>query len=244
VGLPKADRPERLLAAVNQAVNNVLERETGWRELFWDREGRQLVLQHPVHGQLPLDFLSDGVRTTVALVADAAHRCARLNPHLGENAAKETPGLLLVDEVDLHLHPEWQQSIVRMLRTAFPRLQLVLTTHSPQVLSTVEAHSIREIGIHDGTGEVSIPPIQTQGVGSEDVMASVMHVDSRPDLPQTQWLSEYRALVHAGEHESAAGKSLWARLVEHFGPEHPVMIDIDTFRRLQDFKRENNIPLN
>ena len=243
VGIQKADRPERLIAAVNQAVNDVLEPETGWRELFWDQDDGQLILQHPDHGQLPLDFLSDGVRTTVALVADVAHRCARLNPHLGEDAARHTSGLLLIDEIDLHLHPEWQQSIVRMLRTAFPNLQIILSTHSPQVLSTVEAKSIRLIELRNGVGDVDTPSVQTQGVKSSDVMAKLMDVDPRPDIPPTEWLSNYRALVQVGDQESPNGQELWTKLINHFGDDHPLLIELDTVRRLQDFKRANNIPL-
>lgn len=243
-GVHKADRGELLLAAVNRAVDSVLEQETGWHGLIWDTGSAALMLTHPIHGQLPVDFLSDGVRNTVAIVADLAHRCARLNPHLGVEAAKETPGLLLIDEVDLHLHPEWQQLIVPALRTAFPNLQLILSTHSPQVLSTVEARSIRQIGLHDGAGYVSTPPLQTQGIQSADVLAKVMDVNPRPDVRQAQWLSNYRALVQVGDQDTEAGQALWTRLVEHFGLDHPVLLEINTIRRLQDFKRANNIPLN
>ena len=96
------------------------------------------MVEHPEYGRLPLSSLSDGVRNMIALIADIAHRCARLNPHLSEEAARQTPGVLLIDEVDMHLHPRWQQLVVDLLRKAFPSLQIILSTHSPHVLSTVE----------------------------------------------------------------------------------------------------------
>ena len=140
-----------LLAAVQKATRVVLE-PTGWCELDWDFEKKSLVVGHRDYGRLPLSALSDGVRNMVALIADIARRCASLNPHLSEEAAQLTPGVLLIDEVDMHLHPRWQQLIVDLLRKAFPAMQMILTTHSPHVLSTVDKESIRVIRLQDGRG--------------------------------------------------------------------------------------------
>ena len=60
------------------------------------------MVDHPDTRRLPLSTLSDGVRNMVALIADIAHRCAWLNPHLGEDAARHTPGVFFIDEVDMH----------------------------------------------------------------------------------------------------------------------------------------------
>jgi predicted ATP-binding protein involved in virulence len=241
-GLQQENPPERLLAAVNLAVDTVIEPETGWHGLHWNTAEKMLFVAHKDHGLLPLSYLSDGIRNTVALVADVAHRCARLNPHFVEKATICTPGILLIDEVDLHLHPEWQQRIIRMLQTVFPNLQLILSTHSPQVLSTVDASQIRLIDTRNGGNEVATPHQQTQGIDSADVLSKVMDVHSRPDVPPARWLSEYRAMVQTGEHESGDGRRLWAKLVDHFGTEHPELLQIDTVRRFHIFKRQNNIP--
>ena len=63
----------------------------------------------------------------VAMAADIAIRCATLNPQLKENAAQETPGVVLIDEVDLHLHPRWQRRVVNELLRAFPKIQFLST---------------------------------------------------------------------------------------------------------------------
>lgn len=94
-----------------------------------------LVWVDELKGPRPVGLLSDGYRSTVALFADLARRCAILNPHLLEKAAEKTPGIVLIDEVDLHLHPSWQRRLIADLRKAFPAIQFVLTTHSPQVIS-------------------------------------------------------------------------------------------------------------
>ena len=70
---------------------------------------------------LPFGYLSDGFRNMVAMVADIARRCATLNPQLEADAAKETPGVVLIDEIDLHLHPKWQRRVVSDLLAAFPK---------------------------------------------------------------------------------------------------------------------------
>jgi predicted ATP-binding protein involved in virulence len=232
----------RLLAAVKEATRVVLE-PTQWSELDWDFERKSLVIQHPDHGRLPLSALSDGVRNTVALIADIARRCATLNPHMGNEAALRTPGVLLIDEVDMHLHPRWQQLVIGLLQKAFPEVQMVLSTHSPHVLSTVDVASVRAITLDHGRGEPKIPIFQTRGVESADVLAKVMDVNPVPQVEEARWLSDYRAMVQEGEYESAAGQSLWQKLVTHFGENHPALTEVDTLRRLQVFKRANKLPL-
>jgi predicted ATP-binding protein involved in virulence len=231
-----------LLTAVQKATRVVLE-PTGWCELDWDLEKKSLVVGHHDYGRLPLSALSDGVRNMIALIADIARRCATLNPQLSEDAARLTPGVLLIDEVDMHLHPRWQQLIVELLRKAFPSLQMILTTHSPHVLSTVDADSIRVIRLSEGRGILEIPAFQTRGVESADILAKVMDVDPVPQVEQARWLTDYRTFVQTGENESPGARDLWDRLVTHFGKEHPVLAEVETLRRLQEFKRTNKLPL-
>lgn len=80
---------------------------------------------------LPFNSFSDGTRNFFAIIADMAYMCITLNPHLREEAIKETEGVVLIDELDLHLHPEWQRKIVKVLRETFPKIQFIATTHSP-----------------------------------------------------------------------------------------------------------------
>lgn len=244
------DQTPRLLSAVREAVNTVLE-PTGWVSIDWEfpevlEDGSpagqgHMVVEHAEKGRLPLDYLSDGVRNMIALTADLAHRCVRLNPHLGENAAKQTPGVLLIDEVDMHLHPRWQQLIVGLLSNAFPAMQLIFTTHSPHVLSTVFADSIRVIHVSNGEGVIETPKYQTRGVESADILAKIMGVDPVPQVPESIALHKYRALVQADDFHAPQANAEWEKLVAHFGSEHPVLTDIETLKRLQDFKREHNI---
>ena len=246
VALGPMERPEKLLAAVRDATRIVLE-PTRWRDIDWefppvDENGQPLgegylVVEHPDHGRLPLSVLSDGVRNMIALVADLAHRCARLNPQFGEKAAELTPGILLIDEVDMHLHPRWQQLVVGLLQRAFPAMQLVLSTHSPHVLSTVDVDCIRVIRVVDGAGVLETPKFQTKGVESADVLANIMGVDPVPQVEEAEALSEYRSFIEDGAGETPTAIALRTKLVEHFGHGHPLIIDCDRLLRFQTFKR-------
>jgi predicted ATP-binding protein involved in virulence len=228
-----------LLSCVQKATRVVLE-PTGWCDLDWDFDQKSLVVTHPKHGRLPLSVLSDGVRNMIAIIADIARRCASLNPHLHADAALLTPGVLLIDEVDMHLHPRWQQLIVDLLREAFPALQLILTTHSPHVLSTVDKDSIRVIRLSDGESFILTPTLQTRGVQSADVLASIMGVDPVPQIEEALWLSNYRALIEDGAASGQEAQSLRSKLLAHFGDSHPLMIDCDRLIRFQTFKLKRN----
>ena len=72
-----------------------------------------------------------------AMVADIARRAAILNPQFNEKAPAETPGIVLIDEIDLHLHPSWQRRVVDDLRRTFPRMQFIATTHSPFIIQSL-----------------------------------------------------------------------------------------------------------
>lgn len=80
---------------------------------------------------LPFNSLSDGTRNFFAILADMAYKCITLNPQLKENALEETEGVVLIDELDLHLHPDWQRKIIKVLKDTFPKIQFIATTHSP-----------------------------------------------------------------------------------------------------------------
>lgn len=234
-------KPQERLEGVRRAVNRLLA-PSGWHRLEWDFAEEALVASHADHGRLPVRQLSDGIRNMIGLVGDIAHRAVRLNPQFGADAYRRTPGLVLIDEVDMHLHPGWQQTLLASLRDAFPEMQLVVTTHSPHVLSTVDVSSIRVIRLQDGKGVLDTPTFQTRGTSSAEVLANIMGVDPVPDVAEAEWLSDYRVLVQTGRWEEPQGQDLLRRLTEHFGEEHPAMQGLAALRRLQEFKQMHHLP--
>ena len=89
----------------------------------------------------PFDYLSDGVLIMLTLISDMAYRCVLLNPNMGLEA-NNTEGVVLIDEIELHLHPSWQRHVISDLRKVFPNIQFFITTHSPQVISTIPRESL------------------------------------------------------------------------------------------------------
>lgn len=234
-GIDAGQDPLAQLSAVRSAVAQVLE-PTGWSVIDWDDERGCVVVEHAQRGRLPLSWLSSGIRSMIAMVADLAYRCACLNPHMGQDAAAKTPGLTLIDEVDLHLHPSWQQRVVDLWRTAFGSMQFVLTTHSPQVLSTVHSDSVRIVKHVDDNSYIERPTFQTRGVESADVLAAIMGVDPVPLVEEAEELRRFRKLIEDGQTERPEVTALRRHLLDHFGAQHPVMLDCARLERFVAFK--------
>jgi len=127
--------------------------------------------------KLPMRLLSDGLKITISMVADIAYRMAVLNPQLLDNILEETPGIVLIDEVDMHLHPAWQKRIVEDLHYIFPKIQFIMTTHSPSVLANVKHEHI--LLLEDGG--VALPGNTTYGRDVSDILREMMKVDVCPE---------------------------------------------------------------
>jgi len=161
----------------------------GYRDMVYRALEDRLTIDLHDGRTLPLDLLPDGTRATLAMVADMLWRASQLNPHLGAQTAQETPGLVLIDEIDLHLHPKWQRRIIGDLHRAFPRVQFIVTTHSPFIIQSLDAvEESRLIKLDEGEIEEEF-----RGRSIEDIVEDVQGVD----LPQ---MSERRkAMLEAAE---------------------------------------------
>lgn len=84
---------------------------------------------------LPIRCLSAGYQSLIWMIADIAYRMAVLNPNLRDKTS-ETPGIVLIDEIDMHLHPKWQWNIIGALRQTFPNVQFIASTHSPILIAS------------------------------------------------------------------------------------------------------------
>ncbi len=212
------------IQSVSEAVNICMQ-PAGWKNIEYSFSRDALVAHHDAHGELPVELLSDGIRNMIGMVADIAFRATKLNPQLGGTASRQTPGIVLIDEVDMHLHPEWQQVVLQSLTEAFPNVQFIVTTHSPQVLSTVKRENIRVIG-PDASGKlIAAPPLaMTYGEPSGDVMQSVMMVDPQPPVREKGELQRLTELVDQGDHQSVEAVQLMQSLVVALGEQHPQLL--------------------
>lgn len=236
---PSAQRFETIISVVKAAINVLVQGPTGWRDLeYRSSQNQQLVMQHDTLGLMPVEDLSDGLRNAIAMVADLAYRACKLNPHLGLDAAQLTPGVVLIDEVDMFLHPSWQQTILGSLMAAFPQIQFVVTTHSPQVLSTIRRENIRVLGADtDGHLVATQPLAMTYGEPSGDVMHSVMFVDPQPPVQEKADLQRLTELVDQGIYQEPEAVELLERLTAALGEQHPQLQRLHRSRLRQEALR-------
>ena len=118
--------------------------------------------------------LSDGQKVMLSLIGDMVRRAWYLNSHLGKDVLKTTPGIVLIDELDLHLHPKWQRRIIHDLKRTFPLIQFITTTHSPQLIGEARTHEVR---ILEG-GKVYSPP-HSFGLDSSRVLCEIQGAAER-----------------------------------------------------------------
>ncbi|MBC8066861.1 MAG: AAA family ATPase [Deltaproteobacteria bacterium] len=125
-------------------------------------------------GRLAFDQLSEGERATIAMTGDIARRLAIANPEVVDPLAGE--GIVMIDEIELHLHPKWQAEVLDRLLATFPNLQFIVTTHSPLVLRHVPAQQIR---ILEGF-EVYSPAHPVEGRDAGSILSDVFDIDPLP----------------------------------------------------------------
>ena len=133
---------------------------------------------------LPIRILSSGFRTLIGMIYDIAYRMATLNPNLRKDTIEKTPGIVLIDEVDMHLHPKWQWKIIEALKTTFPKVQFITTTHSPIVISSCKNDKIILLeNVSNNNLEIEYQKSK-KGWQINDVLEQIMETTNRD--PETE----------------------------------------------------------
>lgn len=153
---------------------------------------------------LTYDMMSAGFRAMINITAEIAHRCIELNGFLGIDAVKKTPGIIMIDEIDLYLHPHWQQHVLADLQTAFPQMQFIVTTHSPFIVQSVKSQNIITL---DGIKGDNNPDMRS----IEDIAVTEMNMDSAR-FPRYQQMVEqaerYYQLVKSGKEDTVEARDV------------------------------------
>ncbi len=207
-------------------------------KLIYEDDGKDKVVIELENEQIYLHQFSDGQRVLFGLIGDIARRLLLLND------VSDTPfngrGMVLIDEIELHLHPSWQQKIILILRESFPNIQFIVTTHSPHVITTVEPECIRSIYIDKETKKFKYDiPTFTKGAESNVVLEDVFDVDPRPtwNIESTDWLKQYTDLVNKDLWDSEKAIALRKKL-DAWGKNKETELDkIDIEISLRAFKR-------
>ncbi|MBQ8700936.1 MAG: AAA family ATPase [Acidaminococcaceae bacterium] len=235
--LNKKNPYREILNAINKAIVTCIQ-SMGWTDLKYSFAAQNLLICHPEKGELPLEAMSDGARSVISMAADIAYRMARLNPDMGEDVTLKTSGVVLIDEVDMHLHPSWQQTVVNDLVKAFPKVQFIVTTHSPQVLTSVPAECIRILHWDNDLVDIEEPTFSL-GAESSQLLRDIQHVESRPgSLPIVQALQRYLQLVNEDKWDSEEALALRETLDRWSQGREPALVRADMDIRVRNFRRK------
>jgi predicted ATP-binding protein involved in virulence len=204
-------------------------------DLWFDVDRADLVCS--IGGQAqPLSNLSDGQRMLLAMVADIAIKVVTLNAHLlpsdelgledkpSPRVLQKTPGIVLIDELDLHLHPSWQRRVAADLKRTFPSIQFVCTSHSPQVIGEILPEQIRIID-----GDLVYSPEHSFGVDSSRILEEIMDTPARNKFVG-KLLTRLSRQISDDDFDGA--RSTLQEVVARIGENDP---DITSARALMDF---------
>lgn len=167
------------LAVVNRALNPVI---AGIKGVRYDVREKELLVERDGTSDKGPSFetLGNGQKSIVCLVTDIARRMCVLNPHLGSKVATSTPGVVLIDELDLHLHPAEQRAVALGLQTAFPLVQFIVASHSPQIIGEMRPEQLIVLG----DGGASRPRV-SYGLDSSSILEEIMGTPARPTSVKT-----------------------------------------------------------
>jgi predicted ATP-binding protein involved in virulence len=167
---------------------------------------------------LEVDQLSDGERSLLALVGDLARRLSMVSP---VHALKH-PAVVLIDEIEIHLHPAAQRDLIARFRRTFPNVQLVLTTHSPYALGEVPARCVRLLRDF----QIEAPTIETEGQSVSVISTEVQGASVRPRAVESLLVETRRAI---DENDRRTAERTLSRLKELVGDADPDVIRLDAF---------------
>jgi predicted ATP-binding protein involved in virulence len=189
----------------------VIECVEGATSLSYSERYKDAVVGIKPEGPQFFKNLSDGQRIMLTLIGDLVRRATTLNPHLGDEVLQKTSGVVLIDELDLHLHPIWQRRVIHDLKRTFPAVQFITTTHSPQLIGEAQPNEIRVLA----EGRASIPP-RSFGLDSSRVLEEVQGSVQR-DPGVESLISQISEAIDAEKFDEA--KRLLPDLESKLGPD-------------------------
>lgn len=238
-GEDRSQKNQRTLEMIDRAVQGFLP---GFSDVRVELDPLRLLVSK--QGQiLDLTQMSDGERSLLAMMIDLCRRLVLANPELDDPL--QGTGVVLIDEVELHLHPQWQRGIVEKLRRTFPRMQFILTTHSPFVVQTLRPGELRLLG-ENLDDETLQDPGEYSNRGLEEVATKVMGIEDPNIVPRyTQMLDaarEYYQLLETAQpgdqQQLDELKTRLEELVEPF-PDEPAYRAFLEVQRVAAFREGN-----
>lgn len=212
----QTEKPVREYEAVKNAVALAMTQMEGEPvKVFYDKRSEELMYQQK-QKVIPISVLSAGYQSLIWMVFDIAYRMAALNPFLAEKITGAS-GLVLIDELDVHLHPRWQWKVIDVLRQVFPNVQFIATTHSPIIIAS--AKDVWCINVED----LKAPKTSMSGYGLEVnyILKQIQNASELPDFIQSLLKNFYHDIDE--ENFSQARKTL-KKLEIEIGQDSPLAV--------------------
>lgn len=186
--------------------------------VFYDKQQEELMYERGTE-ILPVMSLSAGYQSLVWMVFDIAYRMAVLNPFMKENIA-QTNGIVLIDEIDMHLHPKWQWNIINALHAVFPNVQFIAATHSPILFA-----SAKNVWLIDVDGEEIEYSHSHYGIDINTSMNTYQETLEMP-IEIKMKANAFHDALDAEKYEEAL--CILEELENKTAPTHPLLIQLRT----------------
>lgn len=225
------------LQIVTQAVEKILSLISDYKDIIveYNPDSEEIDIIYTDNAgeknNIPLNQMSDGYKCTLSLIADIAYRMAMLNPQLQENILSQTEGIVFIDEIDLHLHPAWQQRILNDLQTIFPKVQFIVTTHAPAVINSVRSENLRLL---EGN-EAFAPSGEVYGKDTNLIISGVMGGSERPTIVK-ELFKRFYSTLDAKDYKAA--QEILGKIESTIGSDDPEVAGCHTKLSLARFKEE------
>lgn len=208
--------------------------------IYYDKRTEELVYTNEEE-VLPIRLLSSGFRNLLGIVFDITYRMAVLNPDLLGNIVEMTPGIVLIDEIDLHLHPKWQWKVVDALKNTFPKVQFIVTTHSPIIIASCKEEKLFMLQLEDvfldKPSEI-IPGKTVKGWMVDRVLQDYMHTENRdPETAEKLMHLSQLAKNKISGNMTDADQEEYVRLIEELSsllPEDDIAIEEAAFLSVRE----------
>ena len=177
-------------------------------KLYYSRQFRDIVYEESGH-PLPISYLSAGYQSLLWIIMDIAFRIALLNPQFGMDM-RHTSGIVLIDELDMHLHPKWQWNVLHALQEVFPNIQFIVATHSPILISSCK----NEYLIHIDQEHQVTYPTTVYGYSVDDVVEFVQG-SSRIPRKAKKLYSKFEDALNQDNFQTA--RKILNEMIEEYG---------------------------
>ena len=225
-------------AAIAPMINQVLKMADTVNQVeLVDFDTQSLYFKTPSSERIPLSALSEGFKSTFVWLFDMIIRIVEKGGDLDN--AKSLTGIVLLDEVDLHLHPSWQRTIVPSLNTLFPNIQLIITSHSPFVAQSIHSDHIISLNWENDKLEVINKDYQTE-MSYGEVAREIFEISSPFSQATEEKLQQFKALTVAIRKEQDYDEEEFKALVVEIARKGPELEGIMR-RYMQDLERRTGL---